>query len=311
MSAKLLGEVWELDLPMNQAWVLMAMVDHADHEGKNIFPSLGLLAWKTGYCEQTVRRLIKKLREAKIVIEDKVRAGKTTIYRVDLTQAKRKQPLTSRSHPLHVENKGTIKATPYTQMSGVPLTPKESGEPSIEPKDIKDSGFANAKPPTATSKDVPEKQAYKPNASSVVKASSVQEKDNQPKLDWNDLIKAIGETFGAYHQHANHLANMLLGRSRTGEWKKCNLDPPATVEEVRRFKFWYARNYEGISMVKKPYKIQSCFTEMRVATKQQKAKANAQEPIPNFDQPPDITDWDEIKRLGEEHREKVFGQKVP
>ena len=33
MSAKQTGLVWELALPHNEAWVLMAMADHADHEG--------------------------------------------------------------------------------------------------------------------------------------------------------------------------------------------------------------------------------------------------------------------------------------
>jgi hypothetical protein len=36
MSAKQTGLVWELNLPHNEAWVLMAMADHADHEGRDL-----------------------------------------------------------------------------------------------------------------------------------------------------------------------------------------------------------------------------------------------------------------------------------
>jgi hypothetical protein len=44
MSAKQTGLVWELDLPHNEAWVLMAMADHADHDGQNVYPGIPLLA---------------------------------------------------------------------------------------------------------------------------------------------------------------------------------------------------------------------------------------------------------------------------
>jgi hypothetical protein len=43
MSAKQTGLVWELDLPHNEAWVLMAMADHADHDGHNV--SRGFRSW--------------------------------------------------------------------------------------------------------------------------------------------------------------------------------------------------------------------------------------------------------------------------
>ena len=61
MSAKLMGQVWDLDLPHNQAWVLMALADHADHEGNNVYPGLGLLRYKTGYSERQIRRVLDEL----------------------------------------------------------------------------------------------------------------------------------------------------------------------------------------------------------------------------------------------------------
>ena len=60
MSAKQTGLVWELALPHNEAWVLMAMADHADHEGNNVYPGVPLLAWKTGYTTRQIRRILEK-----------------------------------------------------------------------------------------------------------------------------------------------------------------------------------------------------------------------------------------------------------
>ena len=68
MSGKVSGMIWDLDLPHSQAWVLLAMADHADHEGNNVFPSVDLIAWKTNYSERQVQRIVKQLRDGKILI---------------------------------------------------------------------------------------------------------------------------------------------------------------------------------------------------------------------------------------------------
>ena len=65
MSALVMGQVWNLDLPQNEQSVLLALADHADHNGGNVFPSNGLVAWKIGVSEDTVRRAKKKLEERK------------------------------------------------------------------------------------------------------------------------------------------------------------------------------------------------------------------------------------------------------
>jgi hypothetical protein len=63
MSVKIMGIVWEADLPQREKFVLLAYADHADHDGNNIFPSVGLIAWKTGYDARTIQRITKKLIE--------------------------------------------------------------------------------------------------------------------------------------------------------------------------------------------------------------------------------------------------------
>lgn len=68
MSAKASGRVWDLDIPHNQRLVLLAMADHADHEGRNIYPSTDLIAWKTGYSFRQVQRIIDTLIESGVLI---------------------------------------------------------------------------------------------------------------------------------------------------------------------------------------------------------------------------------------------------
>jgi len=61
MSGKIMGAVWELALSRPKQVVLLAMADHADHEGRNVRPSVPLVAWKTGYSERQVQRIIGQL----------------------------------------------------------------------------------------------------------------------------------------------------------------------------------------------------------------------------------------------------------
>lgn len=86
-----MGQVWELDLPQRDLIVLLALADHADHFGGNVYPSLGLIAWKVGVSERTVQRSVSKLVKLGI-LESQPRPGKTTVYRLQLENCPRKQP---------------------------------------------------------------------------------------------------------------------------------------------------------------------------------------------------------------------------
>jgi len=63
MSVKIMGLVWDLDIPQNEKFVLLAYADHADHNGDNMFPSVALVAKKTGYSERSVQRTTRSLEE--------------------------------------------------------------------------------------------------------------------------------------------------------------------------------------------------------------------------------------------------------
>jgi hypothetical protein len=61
MSDKAKGRAWELALPHPLKYVLLAMLDHADHLGRNMYPGYDLIAYKTDYHEKTVNRLVREL----------------------------------------------------------------------------------------------------------------------------------------------------------------------------------------------------------------------------------------------------------
>ena len=63
MSVKIMGLVWDLDIPQNEKFVLLAYADHADHDGGNMFPAVSTVARKTGYSERSIQRTTRTLVE--------------------------------------------------------------------------------------------------------------------------------------------------------------------------------------------------------------------------------------------------------
>ena len=61
MSASLMGEVWKLQLSHSQQSVALALADHGDDNGANIYPGIEYIAWKTGYSERQVIRILEEL----------------------------------------------------------------------------------------------------------------------------------------------------------------------------------------------------------------------------------------------------------
>lgn len=78
-----MGIAWEGKLPQNEKFVLLAYADHADHEGNGIFPSIGLIAWKTGYSTRNVTRIKQGLIKKGILVQTGTKDSGTQIYRID------------------------------------------------------------------------------------------------------------------------------------------------------------------------------------------------------------------------------------
>lgn len=92
MSVHAMARAFDLDLRPTELLVLLAMVDHADKEGKNIFPAMALICQKTGLSEDTITRSRKKLVKAGILEVAAWRPGRSTIYRMNLMAGKLRNP---------------------------------------------------------------------------------------------------------------------------------------------------------------------------------------------------------------------------
>lgn len=129
MSAKVSGAVWDLELPHNEKLVLLAMADHADHNGNNVYPSLRLIAWKTDYDERQVRRIVDILETKGVLVVCERRLGHTTVYSINVQAVPQKSSFTAvRGRPRADGSRfQSVNKTPVT-MSPVydkPLTPND------------------------------------------------------------------------------------------------------------------------------------------------------------------------------------------
>jgi hypothetical protein len=158
MSGKAIGRIWEMELPHAEAWVLMALADHADHEGRNIYPGMGLVAWKTGYSRRQVQRVVNSLVTKGILVLEAKDVGRygTNRYHIDWAACPYKPAyLSERSDKMSLpasdkmslpasdkmslgQNVTSDKMAPSVVTkcppgSDIAMSPKPSIEPSIEP----------------------------------------------------------------------------------------------------------------------------------------------------------------------------------
>ncbi len=138
MSVEQMGIVWKLRLPHNQAWVLMALADHAHADGTECFPGVRLVAWQTGYGERQVRRILYDLRSDGIIEAVAYAAGGTrpTKYVLHLDRGVRKEPRSDGADPPVKKSAapGAAVRPPDTAKSDEPSVTiiEPSGEPSVE-----------------------------------------------------------------------------------------------------------------------------------------------------------------------------------
>lgn len=141
-----MGFVWELDLPKPLKFLLLAMADHADHDGRNVYPGVELLAWKTGDHPRTVQRNLREL-EALGLIEVEAAGGgvvrgglrgRATVYRLTLWKGDNLPPFRPREvipnqsttpAPLRAEPRRHGARNPGASATPTVLEPSE--EPSV------------------------------------------------------------------------------------------------------------------------------------------------------------------------------------
>lgn len=142
MSIAYMDNVWKLSIPPHHAWILMALADHADDTGENIFPSIARIAWKTGLSSRQVRRTMSELRECGLIEVYDYKESGTRVYRLNFEKAQKKSPFKSKTT---VSEWGDI-MSPLTPMTGgddahdspplSPVTAKPSVKPSVNHQEI-------------------------------------------------------------------------------------------------------------------------------------------------------------------------------
>ncbi len=75
MSVRQTAEAWKLELPHNEKFVLLALTDHADDDGKRVYPSVAYTAHKTGYGKRQIRRIMARLRARGLIEPVRHRLG--------------------------------------------------------------------------------------------------------------------------------------------------------------------------------------------------------------------------------------------
>lgn len=135
MSAKASGRVWDLDLPHNKRLVLLAMADHADHDGRNIYPSTDLIAWKTGYSSRQVQRVIDTLiTDGILVVVKPARQQHPATYSINFAAGITKPPFDRVTHKAqgrqNVTSEGRQNVTPEKSRGDILAHPGVTFEPS-------------------------------------------------------------------------------------------------------------------------------------------------------------------------------------
>jgi hypothetical protein len=273
MSGKIMGKVWDLDLPHNQLLVLLSLADHADHEGNNVFPSLGLTAWKTGYSEQQVRRVLRALEKAKILIVVERKVGKRTVYKIDLSAGKLKPDYVYTPY----KKSEVSKSKGYQNDTPDPLHSDQS-TPDILPEEIK--GINRHKEPSLEpSKGI---SPFVEMKNAICKAFGW---DKPTDTEWGQINKAasqlvkvdivaddIASLYGyCKSQTKGNSFTPLFLASKASDWKKqrparvvpdrpieivqpvFDDSPPPTPEQIEQYKADYLAMVASKSANSKPY----------------------------------------------------------
>ncbi|HEY6330639.1 MAG TPA: helix-turn-helix domain-containing protein [Blastocatellia bacterium] len=124
MSGKICGQAWDLDLPQSEMLVLQAMADHADHQGRNVYPGIGLIAWKTKYSVRQTIRIIAKLKARGILVEQKAGPNGMAGFSIVLSAAPKKPEYRSRKGSA----RGDIVTSPHRDDTIVSLPERQSGD---------------------------------------------------------------------------------------------------------------------------------------------------------------------------------------
>jgi len=194
----IMAAVWQLDLAQNEKLVLLAFADHADDEGR-CYPSIGRVAWKSGYSRRSVQRIVRKLAASGVLDVEDSRGGRSRpgLYRVvpekgakltPFVAPERVTPATQRVTSATI--KGDIAVSPqpsvnhqpnhqvrgrvrdllwevFVEIHGEPATDSERGKFNVTVKKLRDGDVAPAEYPILVGAYTTKYRGLQPAATTV------------------------------------------------------------------------------------------------------------------------------------------------
>ena len=141
MSGLVMGLVWELDFSSvtkferPEKYVLLAYADHADQNGGGIWPSIDLIAKKTGYSERMVQMITRDLEIAGYLVRDGTGQRGTNRYRIPVVRSDGGAKIA----PRPIGKMSQIAPHQMSQIAPEEIAPEEiAPEPSVVVKNYDD-----------------------------------------------------------------------------------------------------------------------------------------------------------------------------
>ena len=238
MSVKVMGRVWDLQLTPAKQMVLLALADHAAHDGSAVKPGVPLIAWKTGYSERQVQRIMKDLEKDELLVKVQEVRGKPTIYRIDLTKGVQKPLFKTRDERQDDDDKMSSEddqiqddVVDYTK--GDILSPLTSqGKDDAQGGDIASANLTRIHQSTDPSLKDPA-----PENGAVTQLKVVKPRKRNPLYDAVELhifeiTESTEEEVGRIVKIANWLAGKYEGK---GKEKMGKISSPAEPSHVKLF----------------------------------------------------------------------------
>jgi hypothetical protein len=185
MSGIITGLVWDLpivgEFGRPEKYVLLAYGDHADQNGRNVFPSVELISRKTGYEERSVQSITRKLEELGYLVADGQGPHGTNRWMI----------------PLERDAQGGAKIAPRIPVQIEPATPPD---------------MAGSKPAARGAKIAPEGIAPEGTAPELgVEVKKIQEEEGKPApiFDFSQALTDRLEQAGVYRHNWTDVALYL------------------------------------------------------------------------------------------------------
>lgn len=191
MSAKLMGQVWELQLHANEQIVLLALADHARDDGSSVYPSVAYLAWKVGCSERTVQRILRALESAKLIEDVSGKHGgrnHTTVYQIHVTNGVKKSPFAT-TKGCHID----------TAIKGDNLSKGDKYDTQRVTNQVVKGDIAVSPEPLENHQLEPSEREYARNGSPEISASSPEKNGAQNSREMFDLNGADDDRYHTPH----------------------------------------------------------------------------------------------------------------